>query len=257
MNIPHLPIIPPWSGPQTYRLRVTKEMAQDWLRLNEKNRKPAASRIAQLIAMMNAGEWDEDAPCTISFTDKILIDGQHRLMALCGASGVDSLMMWAVANLPEKVQRVIDCGWTRTLSQRMDQDKNTTAMIQWIYSAKTGARTTVTPEGFTQILNEYRDGLEWCMDWTSHRGFCRTQVKVAVMLLWHEDKEKGELFREILLNDRISAMNHPADTLRRRIDRWLKDRSMPSQTDLYKYCLSATNAALQGRDLSKIYRYGG
>jgi hypothetical protein len=238
-------------------MMVTKDMAQEWLKYNTDNRVPIRASIAHIVAMMDGGEWNEDAPCSVGFTRDRLIDGQHRLYALLGCSRATQFQMWVFINLPESVQQVIDSGKVRTTADRFGLEKRETACITWICRVRNSYNRRLLPSEVIAIRNEFRDAISWAGDWTSNKGVCRAQVQVAVMEMWMENPEKAEEFRSTLLGNGNGAdFHHPAETLRRAIIRWIIIRRFPAQKDLYDYCKSACRAALEGRTLSKLYRIG-
>lgn len=66
---------------------VTPELAANWLENNRVNRHVRPQRVDEYAAMMENGEWVRNGE-RISFTeDGLMINGQHRLSAIC-KSGV-------------------------------------------------------------------------------------------------------------------------------------------------------------------------
>ena len=66
---------------------VTPKMAQEFLKLNTKNRKPDHHRVKEYARDMIRGDWNEDNddPITINKFN-VLENGQHRLMAVVKAN---------------------------------------------------------------------------------------------------------------------------------------------------------------------------
>ena len=237
------------------RMLVTKAQAQTWLAANTGNRTPGVGRVNRLVAVMEKGEWDEENPATIAISiSGRLLDGQHRLMAFVKQKVMATMYFWVALNVPDSSQKVMDCGWGRTLAQRMSVDKDTAAVIQWLFYVD--GQSSVAPGEFDDCAKLHADGLAWLHGWSSRRGFGRTQFRTATMLLWEVDHAKGEDFRTVFLADDVSIPGHPADTLRRLTLKWLINRNMPTQSNVYKYALSATKARLEGRTLMKVYRLG-
>ena len=65
------------------RIRVTPEMANEWLDNQAPNRKPSQSAIERYAKAMKDGIWTADPRLALSFNeDGKLVDGQHRLFAV-------------------------------------------------------------------------------------------------------------------------------------------------------------------------------
>lgn len=93
-------------------VRVTPEVAYEWLAANTRNRTISSARVQQMVTDIRAGRWDFNGE-TIKFaTSGALLDGQHRLMAVF-ESGIPVDLL-VVEGLPESVQDTIDIGRTRT-----------------------------------------------------------------------------------------------------------------------------------------------
>nr|BAR25009.1 hypothetical protein [uncultured Mediterranean phage uvMED] len=61
---------------------VTPEQAAEWLSLNTANRKASKTAVKRWARIMRANEW-QLCPDAIAFDfDNVLINGQHRLMAV-------------------------------------------------------------------------------------------------------------------------------------------------------------------------------
>ena len=98
---------------KTEILKVTPEMAQQFLTRNAKNRKVKVTRVNQYANDMATGKWQE-SPEPISFyADGTLRDGQHRLMAVV-KSGVSQDFL-VVRDVPND-STICDRGAYRTLS---------------------------------------------------------------------------------------------------------------------------------------------
>lgn len=87
------------------------------LRLNTHNRPVRQTHLSTMIRDMNAGRWDMNGESIkISDTD-VLLDGQHRLVAV-----VESKTTWpfvVVRGLPEKSQETVDIGAKRKLGDAL------------------------------------------------------------------------------------------------------------------------------------------
>jgi hypothetical protein len=93
-------------------VKVTPELATLWLEKNENNRRVRPSVVPGYARDMAAGRWDVNGE-TIKFdVNGVLLDGQHRLMAVLMA-GVPVEML-VVTGLPPEARETVDAGVART-----------------------------------------------------------------------------------------------------------------------------------------------
>lgn len=65
------------------KVKVTPEMARQWLDCQVANRKPSIATVEQYVKAMEDGIWIADPSVPLRFNDEgKLADGQHRLLAL-------------------------------------------------------------------------------------------------------------------------------------------------------------------------------
>jgi hypothetical protein len=94
--------------------KVTPEIADKLIKTQRLNRRVAPSRVLEYARRMEQNEWAlSDA---LKFDDSgALIDGQHRLLAVCRSG----LSYWfpLIAGYPRHSQDVLDLGLNRTVAQ--------------------------------------------------------------------------------------------------------------------------------------------
>lgn len=92
---------------------VTPEMAEQWLEMNEHNRNVRNAAVNGWAVDMSLDEWKLNGE-TIKFTRSgLLIDGQHRVMAII-ASG-NTVQSFIAMGLDEDAQDTVDIGISRPL----------------------------------------------------------------------------------------------------------------------------------------------
>lgn len=91
---------------------ITPEMAQETLKRNTLNRTVRRKTVASYAAAMQAGMWKENGEPIIIGHDNILIDGQHRLLAIV-ASG-KTLRMLVAFDVDPSTRDTVDGGLRRT-----------------------------------------------------------------------------------------------------------------------------------------------
>lgn len=94
-----------WVGP---------ERARGLLAGNRQNRSLRPSRVRNLSAAMNRGEWDLNGESIKVDADGSLLDGQHRLAAVVEAGA--TVQMLVVTGLPREAQETVDTGRRRRLA---------------------------------------------------------------------------------------------------------------------------------------------
>ena len=99
------------------RVVVTPEMAKAWLDQNTRNRKVTKGHVDKLARDMAAGRYAFTGDAIRFDSDRVLIDGQHRLLACVKAETPFETMV--IYNLPPETQDKIDAGKARNSSDVM------------------------------------------------------------------------------------------------------------------------------------------
>lgn len=100
---------------------ITPALAKDWIVNNVRNRHLREDLVRRYAGAMKRGEWSENGEA-IKFDPKgDLLDGQHRLMAVClSAVTIRSLVIWDVTPV---AQDTLDTGAKRTLADVLELRK--------------------------------------------------------------------------------------------------------------------------------------
>lgn len=105
------------AKPRLSFMQITPAMAERWLARNHNNRRPRPSTIARYARDMAAGNWRLDASPIKFAADGTLLDGQHRLFAICQSGAT---VTTAVATgLDPATQSVMDTGKARTAADAL------------------------------------------------------------------------------------------------------------------------------------------
>lgn len=105
----------PSAEPIEEWVKVTPDIAAEWLKHNRDNRRLVTERVLRFAQDMDAGRWPDYHPHGIAFDDDgRLIDGQHRLeaVALSGAT----VVMRVSQGLDPRMHSVFDLGAPRSAS---------------------------------------------------------------------------------------------------------------------------------------------
>jgi hypothetical protein len=113
---------------KTEVLTVTPAIAQSMLVHNTRNRPVNVNSLAMFEAMLKRGELQLTHQGVAISESGILLDGQHRLLAICN-TGISAKIM-VTTGLPDSVFAVLDTGAKRKASDilSMDGAKNGNAM---------------------------------------------------------------------------------------------------------------------------------
>lgn len=98
-------------------LLVTPEMAAEWLRSNTANRKPSQAAVKRWAKIMLAHSWKLCTDAIAFDTKGVLINGQHRLMAVIESGTTQPFIV--AFNFPEESKESCDLGKKRQLHEIM------------------------------------------------------------------------------------------------------------------------------------------
>lgn len=105
------------SGPTAEVVRVTPDLAREWLDRNTKNRNIRKATVARYARDMASGDWHMTGEPIKFSASGVLLDGQHRLTAVATAGVPVDLLV--VRNLNDVAQAVMDTGDKRTASDAL------------------------------------------------------------------------------------------------------------------------------------------
>lgn len=96
---------------------VTPEMAAEWLKRNERNRKINPKHVSNLARAIAQGDWTLNGEAVKLSTQGQILDGQHRLEAIVEAGvGIFTLV---VSDLPQMTQETMDQGRKRSFADAL------------------------------------------------------------------------------------------------------------------------------------------
>lgn len=120
-------------------VKVTPEMAAKFLGRNEGNRKLREHRAAYLARAIDEGKWKLTHQAAAISKKGRLLDGQHRLRAICLANKpADMVIAWDV---PDDVFSVMDAGMPRKMCERLRSDPKHTAVVTSMFKLMSSNRT--------------------------------------------------------------------------------------------------------------------
>jgi hypothetical protein len=247
------------------QVRVTPEAAAVWLGINLGNRRKRTQFVEFLVRQINGGEWQEDHPQPIVFSEVgRMIDGQHRLFAIVESG--QTVVVTVLCGVRDNLREYLDLGISRTLEDRIQfsDDLPTNQRLAQIvsafantirYTSNTANRVSrVTPEEAHEVFTKHRDGILFAASVMSarQRGVCRAYVMVALAEMFERDAEMAQEFGASLLSS--DGTVQPARILRDYLLRLNNASGQAQGRDVYHRTITACKAALQGREI-KVLRY--
>lgn len=243
--------------PVTTRVKITPELAAKWLERNTINRRLDEKWVAQLRDVILRGEWQFNGDAIRRTVDGDLLDGQHRLWAICLAEkAVDSLV---VDNLPRDTQQTIDRGKRRSFADELRMQGFTSpnqlaAVINVTWKLENDhIRTSRVPtisQGL-RILKEHPDLVDAVgMGYRFSRKIPGSSPAVIGALYYQfslRDADAAADFIERLIEGLELTRDHPIFALRRHIT-----VSKTSPVMLAALTIKTWNYYLEGRSVSAI-----
>ena len=173
-----------WPRIVAHRVFVTPDMAAEWLAAgNVDNRAIRQTVVRRYADMMRGGEWHATHQ-GVAFSDRRLIDGQHRLTAIV-QSGIPQWMV-IFADQSDVTFGVLDKGVSRNLRDEVPMPGPVLDTISWMAQTlgDTQQSRQVRPQYAVDIGSVMADTIALtCRDYSrAQRGRVISSVRGAVSL---------------------------------------------------------------------------
>lgn len=178
------------------------------LELNLGNRRIRPMLVEYLAKCIVNGEWQEDHPQPIVFSDAgRMIDGQHRMLAIVKAK--TQVVASCVFGARDGLREYIDTGISRTLDDRVTLhedhivNKHCCRLVNAILWMESGAVTRVTPSQTYDVFMLRKEGIVFTATkfLNQHKtGITTTPVGAAFVRMYEIDKFKACKFASSLLS---------------------------------------------------------
>ena len=184
MPIPTHNDLAPWPGLSAYKVLVTPAMAQDWLDSGNIDNRYVRNQVVRRYAiMMTRGEWKATHQ-GVAFSDRRLIDGQHRLLAIV-QSGKPQWMVVFIEQ-EDDVYGKIDRGAGRTLRDDLGIHNHTVDGAVWLAQTAMADPTSrsVTPEMVRKVIEVFEPSFSALQAAAASnvRGRTNASIRAAVAL---------------------------------------------------------------------------
>ena len=155
-------------APFTERMMVTPDQAIHWLEnTNTNNRKISDKHVQRLSRDMTEGKWMLTHDGIAFGPDGTLLDGQHRLWAIC-MSGV-SVEMFVWRNVDPQSMMAIDCGKTRSMADILniagengEVSNHHLAALRAMFAGY-GNPPILSPAETSQMLRVHHDAIDFAV----------------------------------------------------------------------------------------------
>lgn len=208
----------------TVRLRITPELARQFLLQTNVNRKIWYGFVSWLAKQIKNGHWNPGNGDTIRFNKRgELIDGQHRLTAIY-VSGVaqDCDVKF---NLDDEAQATIDTGRKRSVGDQLHllgekHSKNLSSAIRWIHIMAIGdvsyRLSTQETVSFLEKNPAIRESVAYVYNSTTPKGTI-VSLLAAVHFIAAEGlglRQRANAFVDVFRSGRTDYEGDPAHKLR-------------------------------------------
>lgn len=237
--------------------KVTPRMAKELLQQNTNNRPVRKSNLEALTRDMVEGRYQFNGDAIRISTDNVLLDGQHRLMAIV-ESGVTQDML-VITNLPPETMKTIDAGVKRTNGDRLSLSgykwgNNLSAVLNLMHGMAYGLekRNLTSTETYEAI--ERHVGLEHSIAITSS---CPVGGKSYIAALHYIGTFTGHAnladeFAEVFKTGHSANPNHPARVARERILRMKAEKKAVNRAEQMEILTAAWEHMRNGKSVQKI-----
>ena len=258
-------------------VEVTEEKAREWLEDMAPNRSVSRNNLENLVRAMEAGRWHNDGSPIKFDTQRRLVDGQHRLLAVVH-TGIPQtfLVVWGV---DPTAMTTLDTGKTRnradvlkihdpTLVDVNNVAAATTIMLRWMKGARNNnlRNEYVANDEAVLFYDEHKDDI---FDANKHGRKMMHAVGAgsnqAFSLCWwllsQIDAEDAEFFWDRIIDGQGLELGNPIYALREMLRREAMAASTRDRmrTEVFvALTIKAWNAYRKGEEIKLLhFKVGG
>lgn len=250
------------TSPHAEIVTLTRNLVDDLLALNTRNRKVRPAIVAHYRRMIERGEWVTTNQGIGVSASGILIDGQHRLEAIRQA-GYPPLKVLLMTGMPDEAVGAVDVGAVRTAGDylRIMHGIHTTGRVAAI------VRTSLAASSDFTISHKYsskeyearflylREGIEAvCGVYGLHNLLPAAVLAALVDAYAFGFKAESVGFTEAVVSGESLSKNNPALTMRNWV---LLNRGRAGGANMtaerYRKTMRAFAAWVLGEDLPRLH----
>ena len=242
-------------------MTITPELAAEWLAHNTHNRNVRQNVVGKYASDMKAGRWLLTHQGIAFDADNVLVDGQHRLMAVVQSGVPVGMLVTRGVNL--KHQIAVDDHSIRNVADalRLAEDYDVTSMHVAVTHRMMEGLTTNSRRASKQeikaFLDKYFDGVEFAIQAfpKATRGITQAAVRAVVGRAYYSvDSQVLKRFADVLVTGLMGDGEEAAVTMRN----WLlqpvsRYGGSAHQRLVYAKCQRALYSFIRGEPLKRLY----
>lgn len=251
-------------------VEITPEGAQQYLELNTKNRALNEKHVLYLAEQMRLGAWQMAYdPIRISVTN-VLLDGQHRLMAIV-KSGTTQRML-VIRNLPDETFTVMDTGRLRSANDVLTiagytHGRASAALVRMIVNYQNGrvtntlsnigrvAGAVVTHQEILDYIqsNDVHPYIKKGLNWYAECKFLTgTEYSFFYYIFSRIDPEGAEVFLNSFASGAELKEKNPIFVLRKKLETYKVNRIQVTPTEKLAFTFKAWNLFREGKSVGYL-----
>ena len=251
--------------PKAAIVTASKELVDELLAMNTRNRTPKSSNIARITSDIESGNFFLTASGIGVSKTGVLLDGQNRLFSIKKA-GYPAVQFVLLTGLEDASQRVVDRHAKRSLSDALTMCMNVTVTTHMVALANAirdfglavgkdvpfqfiRAAGRMTDTEVVDFISEYG---ELAHEVASTSGYVRAPAMACLFVYALHDREKAIAFCRDIHKGVGLHEDHPAYRLRNAINRMKKMNDASGRMELVKLTASAICAHSRGRDVKQL-----
>jgi hypothetical protein len=235
---------------QSNLARITPTIAAEMLRMNNINRNMRPSHIKYIERQINLGNWIVTHQGIAFSKSGLLIDGQHRLMAIVNSG--KAVYMYVFEGLPDEAYKAIDIGHVaRTQSDVTGISRDTVEIINayniYVMGASGGGGQRLSANETTQIYNDRKVHFDSILEYRIKEKHIGRAYIWAALVHYSEHNHKNAIEFAGAIVDPLTTIR-PAQLFRSYLFR-NADEGPRDKIGRLLYCMDAHN---KGKDVSRI-----
>jgi len=232
---------------------ITPEIAEQLLLKNTRNRQVIRNHVIGLAEEMKAGRWKVNGD-TICLNGDVLIDGQHRLLAVVESKV--AITTWVVRGVASDVFDTKDVGRRRSAADTLSVHgevncRNLAACLIFIDRYFTGRLENrghrYSNSEVEELLRKYPEA-RYAAQQCGRNGLLPPSVHRGLIYLFSQvDQEQAAKFMEDTMNGANLSSDDPVYRLRERLVQNSLSKAKLSVAEIAALCIKAWNFRRSGK----------
>lgn len=244
------------TEPKFRTVLVTPDLARRWLERNPGNRRVDPARVATYAAAMQRGAWLANGE-TVKFSPKgDLLDGQHRLHAVCKA-GV-SVRIAVAEGVSELARLTLDAGKPRTIADRfrmngVGERAQVAAAAVVVIAHATLDRPRLDGDEAWAMYYDHLEGFEWAAGAVRARVLMLSPVYAGLVVAYPRMPQATAELADKVRSGANLEPREPALTLLNHLRTAHVAATTEARLDTFFKTLRAVQAHAGGERIARLY----